>query len=463
MNNKIPKVFISYSWDNEPHKQWVLSLATLLRSKGIEVVLDVWELKPGKDKDFFMENSVRISDKVLLILTPNYKVKAENRKGGVGNEISMIRAEKFNYQETEKFIPIVRLGDRRDCTPLFIKSLIDIDMSIDDNFEKSFEELLRTIYDEPKHKKPHIGEKPNFKEEFYIEKNVAKPKMKEIFKQSLDSLSSNEICKIFAKFHNEGRQIIILFGSVMAGQSMFLTSLMYYAIRATTKKWNATFSDSYPFDMKSIDYMIKLMENRYVLPATDPGTLDLIGIDIEPHKKKLPVLKLAFIHTAGEHWNEFHPKRGNIELPLINLLKACEHNSTIFCIITPFQSFMGNDRENELHFYFINYLKNNMPILYKNTNFFIIVSKWDCNPKTEVSVLEKYIEQYRPSLYNLMQGKKERTMYGEYSVGNILETRDKYNDNIEIPVVNVIRLNNEYPNRFWNALYRLCTGKNLNN
>ena len=82
MNN--PKVFISYSWDNEPHKEWVLNLATQLRNKGVDVILDIWELTAGKDKDYFMENSVANSDKVLLILTPDYKTKAENRQGEIG-------------------------------------------------------------------------------------------------------------------------------------------------------------------------------------------------------------------------------------------------------------------------------------------------------------------------------------------------------------------------------------------
>ena len=31
------KVFISYSWDNEPHKEWVKNLADLLTRNGIYV------------------------------------------------------------------------------------------------------------------------------------------------------------------------------------------------------------------------------------------------------------------------------------------------------------------------------------------------------------------------------------------------------------------------------------------
>lgn len=38
----IPEVFISYSHDNDEHKEWVLQLATRLRSNGIDVILDRW-------------------------------------------------------------------------------------------------------------------------------------------------------------------------------------------------------------------------------------------------------------------------------------------------------------------------------------------------------------------------------------------------------------------------------------
>src|SRR5258708_12472669 len=35
-----PQVFISYSWDDEEHKEWIIQLANKLSSKGIHVILD---------------------------------------------------------------------------------------------------------------------------------------------------------------------------------------------------------------------------------------------------------------------------------------------------------------------------------------------------------------------------------------------------------------------------------------
>jgi len=57
-----PKVFISYSWTSEPHKEWVRGLAERLSSDGVEVILDRWDLKPGHDINVFMEQMVTEPD-----------------------------------------------------------------------------------------------------------------------------------------------------------------------------------------------------------------------------------------------------------------------------------------------------------------------------------------------------------------------------------------------------------------
>ena len=89
-------VFISYSWDNEKHKSFVRRMATDLRVEyGINVLLDQFELNAGKNLTQFLDNSINIADKVLMILTPNYKLKAEKRNGGVGYEYSIVSQTLF--------------------------------------------------------------------------------------------------------------------------------------------------------------------------------------------------------------------------------------------------------------------------------------------------------------------------------------------------------------------------------
>jgi hypothetical protein len=52
------KLFISYSWSNPDHQQWVIDLATQLRESGVDVILDKWDLKEGHDAYAFMEKMV---------------------------------------------------------------------------------------------------------------------------------------------------------------------------------------------------------------------------------------------------------------------------------------------------------------------------------------------------------------------------------------------------------------------
>ena len=57
MLDKTPKIFISYSWDSETTRTITRELAELLLRDGIDVVIDIWDLKPGQDMYSCMEQS----------------------------------------------------------------------------------------------------------------------------------------------------------------------------------------------------------------------------------------------------------------------------------------------------------------------------------------------------------------------------------------------------------------------
>lgn len=58
-----PKLFISYCWTSEEHKQWVKRLATELRENGVDVQLDQWHLREGDSPHAYMERMV--TDKAI--------------------------------------------------------------------------------------------------------------------------------------------------------------------------------------------------------------------------------------------------------------------------------------------------------------------------------------------------------------------------------------------------------------
>ena len=94
------KLFISYSWSNSTHEQWVTDLATELREAGVDVILDKWDLKEGYDAVAFMEKMVTDPDikKVAIVTDETYAKKADGRAGGVGTETQIISKEVIGHR-----------------------------------------------------------------------------------------------------------------------------------------------------------------------------------------------------------------------------------------------------------------------------------------------------------------------------------------------------------------------------
>ncbi len=164
-----PKLFISYSWSNPTHEQWVIELANELTESGIHVILDKWDLKEGHDSVAFMEKMVTDPEisKVAIVCDKVYASKADGRSGSVGTETQIISREVYENQEQGKFVAIIPEKDDQGKAflPIYYKSRIYIDLSEPDNYADNFEKLLRWIYDKPLYTRPEIGNRPSFLEE----------------------------------------------------------------------------------------------------------------------------------------------------------------------------------------------------------------------------------------------------------------------------------------------------------
>lgn len=155
----IPKAFISYSHESQEHKQWVLNLATRLRNTGVDAIIDQWELKPGDDLPHFMETHLLNSDWILMICTDKYVDKANSGIGGVGYEKMIVTSDLMRNIDSNKVIPIVRQKGTLNV-PTFLKTKLFIDFSHFDDFEFSYDELIRTLHNSPLYVKPEIGNNP---------------------------------------------------------------------------------------------------------------------------------------------------------------------------------------------------------------------------------------------------------------------------------------------------------------
>lgn len=173
---KKPKVFISYSWNNQAHQEKIREWADRLIEDGIEVLIDVYDLKEGHDKNAFMEKMV--TDKsvthVLIFSDKMYTEKANDRKRGVGAESQIISQDLYNEVEQTKFIPIVLEfqpeNDETPFLPVFLSSRVYVDFSSPEKSNENWERLIRLIYDKPLYEKPALGPPP-----VYVKEGAAAP------------------------------------------------------------------------------------------------------------------------------------------------------------------------------------------------------------------------------------------------------------------------------------------------
>ncbi|HEX9425575.1 MAG TPA: toll/interleukin-1 receptor domain-containing protein [Pyrinomonadaceae bacterium] len=136
---------MSYSWDDDPHREWVHILAKRLRADGVDVSLDRWDTVPGDQLPAFMERAIRQNNFVVIICTPRYKRRSDAREGGVGYEGDIMTAEVMTSQNHRKFIPVLRSGEWGLSAPTWLSGKYYIDLSGDPYSERDYEDLVRTL------------------------------------------------------------------------------------------------------------------------------------------------------------------------------------------------------------------------------------------------------------------------------------------------------------------------------
>jgi hypothetical protein len=154
-----PKIFISYSHDTQDHKAWVLKLGSNLLARGVDVVLDRWDLAPGQDMSMFMQRGIAEADRVLMICSATYVQKAEAGLGGVGYERLIVTAELIQSIDTIKFIPIMRLNPQKTI-PIFIGPRLNVDFNDDTKYAPGLDQLTMELHGVSGLSKPPLGVNP---------------------------------------------------------------------------------------------------------------------------------------------------------------------------------------------------------------------------------------------------------------------------------------------------------------
>ena len=276
----------------------------------------------------------------------------------------------------------------------------------------------------------------------------------------LNDASEHDISQEIFKICKEDYLTVFPVGFRAAGKTMFMSSIFRFSDRHATKPFNVTPVPNYPFNggFKQRDTMVTNFETGVLMGRNPDGTLDLFGMTLKPNHPKLDQIKLNFIDVSGEDISKIKTSEdAQLTVKLKAVFNALELDSSpvVFLLITPFvtNEVNGDVDEDTLQANFVNFLKTDYPELYRKGRLFVMVSKWDQNRDAQYSV-ERFIKEKRPALYSLVQG--TNTVYGAYSIGKVLETREG-----DITKATLVEPNDEYPWRFWDKLYQTYTGQGL--
>lgn len=155
-----PKVFVSYSWDSEEHRQWVRRLIVDLRANGIDAISDMTHVRLGQSLGYFMEQTATC-DRVIVVCTENYMRRANERVGGVGYEHLITAAQLMEDPKSDRFIPVLRnLADAAHL-PINLRGRMFVDLSDSRNYNVSFQGLVRDLHN-ANESAPPLGPRPTF-------------------------------------------------------------------------------------------------------------------------------------------------------------------------------------------------------------------------------------------------------------------------------------------------------------
>ncbi len=144
-----PSVFISYSYDEEAHKAFVVKVAEDLGIGRVGVVLDRWDLELGEDIAQFMEQGISRADFFLAMCTPKYAQRFDSRDGGAGQEGAMISASVLEGSKKDRVIPALCRGDRESSIPKQLKGRRYLDFREANKYSHCMAELLGRLHSRP--------------------------------------------------------------------------------------------------------------------------------------------------------------------------------------------------------------------------------------------------------------------------------------------------------------------------
>jgi hypothetical protein len=162
-----PKVFVSYTHDDESHRDAVLAFATFLTGQGIDVVLDRWTSGQRQDWQAWATAAMTDSDYVVVVASPGYRRMGDgngpnDRNLGGQSEAALLRdlLQGDRRTWTEKILPVLLPGHGIGEIPLFLQPHAADRYAVESLTVSGAEDLIRVLTRQPLHVRPELGRPP---------------------------------------------------------------------------------------------------------------------------------------------------------------------------------------------------------------------------------------------------------------------------------------------------------------
>lgn len=141
------KVFVSYKWEDAPHNAWVERLARDLRLRGIEALVDNWEVRYGESFSEYMTRGIHSCDAIIFVMTPAFLSAAEapfGQEGPLKFELQLALARRL-AGERFRIIGVLRRGERAAQQ---LRDLRYADFRDDSIYEDALNRLVADLVDQ---------------------------------------------------------------------------------------------------------------------------------------------------------------------------------------------------------------------------------------------------------------------------------------------------------------------------
>lgn len=177
-------IFVSYSWINDKPNVKVLEFVAYLRQNGYEATCDVMFIQEQTSISFpkMIAQKLNEADKVIIVLSEEYKTKADSFYGGVGKEYQYIITDIEN--SISKYILVSFSSNFEQVVPSFLSGREIIYITNRNSYKKLFYKLDNI----PQYKFPDVNRKKNILYTYNLEtkKDTNVPKVKNFNKPAIE-------------------------------------------------------------------------------------------------------------------------------------------------------------------------------------------------------------------------------------------------------------------------------------